>query len=255
MGWKSRAPVVSGPTIAASAALLESLIVAGLTFCGSERRSPVIIYFLGVAGAVVLIFFVVGILLTRKKMDQRHRVNQDLLDAFLEYIPDNVFFKDRDSRFVRISRAMANYCGLADPIEAVDKADSDIFSSEHADQALADEQEIIRSGKPMPAKEEKETWPDGHETWVLTTKVPLKDHAGQVVGTMGIAHDITDRKQAEMRVQYMALHDTLTGLPNRALLEDRLSQATASARREGKSVAVLMLDLDRFKNVNDSLGH
>jgi diguanylate cyclase (GGDEF)-like protein len=72
---------------------------------------------------------------------------------------------------------------------------------------------------------------------------------------MGIAHNITDRKQAEMRVQYMALHDALTGLPNRVLLEDRLGQAIALACRHRKTVAVYMLDLDRFKNVNDSFGH
>ena len=72
---------------------------------------------------------------------------------------------------------------------------------------------------------------------------------------MGIAHNITDRKQAEARVEYMALHDSLTGLPNRVLLEDRLTQAIALARRNQRSVGVLMLDLDRFKSVNDSFGH
>jgi diguanylate cyclase (GGDEF)-like protein len=72
---------------------------------------------------------------------------------------------------------------------------------------------------------------------------------------MGISHDITDRKQAEVRIHHMALHDALTGLPNRGLLEDRLSQAIALATRYQKRVAVFMLDLDRFKNVNDSFGH
>ncbi|MFP5227309.1 MAG: putative bifunctional diguanylate cyclase/phosphodiesterase [Acidobacteriota bacterium] len=255
MGWKWRAPAVSGTTIAALAALLEALIITALTLCGSRRGSLHVIYGLGIAGIAVLILFLAGIVLSRQSAEQRDRVSQDLLDAFLEHIPDNVFFKDRDSRFVRISRSMANYCGLTAPSQAVNKTDRDIFSSEHADHAFADEQEIIRSGNPMLAKEEKETWPDGHETWVLTTKVPLRASTGQIVGTMGIAHDITDRKQAEMRVQYMALHDALTGLPNRALLEDRLSQATALARREGKSLALLLLDIDRFKNINDSFGH
>jgi diguanylate cyclase (GGDEF)-like protein len=90
---------------------------------------------------------------------------------------------------------------------------------------------------------------------VLTTKVPLKDHRGQIIGTMGISQDITGRKEAEARIHHMALHDALTGLPNRALLKDRLAQSIALACRTHDQVAVLMLDLDRFKNVNDSLGH
>jgi predicted signal transduction protein with EAL and GGDEF domain len=141
------------------------------------------------------------------------------------------------------------------PAQAVGKTDSDIFSSEHADQAFSDEQEIIRTGEAKVGIEEKETWPDGHESWVLTTKIPLKDRRGRIIGTMGIAHDITDRKQAEVEIRYMALHDALTGLPNRILLEDRLTQGIALARRSQKSIAVLMLDLDHFKNVNDSFGH
>jgi diguanylate cyclase (GGDEF)-like protein/PAS domain S-box-containing protein len=150
---------------------------------------------------------------------------------------------------------MADYLGLADPAQALGKTDSDFFSSEHADQAFADEQEIMRTGQPKIGLEEKETWPDGHESWALTTKVPLKNRYGKVIGTMGISHNITDRKQADLRIRYMALHDGLTGLPNRILLEDRLAQAIALARRNQQSVAVLMLDLDRFKNVNDSFGH
>jgi len=178
-----------------------------------------------------------------------------LLEAFLEHIPDNVYFKDRDSRFVCISRAMADYLGLASPAQALGKADSDIFSSEHADQAFADEQQIIRTGESKTGIEEKETWPDGRESWALTTKVPLKDRHGKIIGTMGISHNITDRKESELRIRYMALHDALTGLPNRILLEDRLAQAITLARRNQKSVALLMLDLDRFKDINDSFGH
>lgn len=209
---------------------------------------------LSVLGIVALTAVVVLVLL-KSQADHQYQTDRELLEAFLEHIPDNVFFKDRQSRFIRISRAMANYCGLPEPSHAVNKADCDIFTSEHAELAYADEQEIIRTGRPMVGIEEKETWPDGRESWVLTTKVPLRDRRGQIIGTMGIAHNITDRKQAEARLRHMALHDALTGLPNRTLLEDRLGQAIAMAHRGRKGVAVLMLDLDRFKNINDSLGH
>ncbi len=157
---------------------------------------------------------------------------------------------------MRVGRAMAKYVGLSSPAEVVGKADCDIFSAEHAREAFEDEQQIMRTGQAKIGIEEKETWPDGHESWArLTTKVPLKDKRGGIIGTMGISHNITDRKQAEVWVQYMSLHDSLTGLPNRVLLEDRLGQAIALASRNQKSVAVLMFDLDRFKSVNDSFGH
>jgi diguanylate cyclase (GGDEF)-like protein/PAS domain S-box-containing protein len=207
------------------------------------------------AGLLLLVFAVLGLFILEMTVDKQHQLDRILLDAFMEHIPDNVFFKDLDSRFVRISSAMATYCGLADSGQAMHKTDADVFTAEHAQQALADEKEIIRTGCPIIEKEEKETWPDGHETWVLTTKVPLRDRSSQIIGTMGIAHNITDRKQAELRIRHMALHDSLTGLPNRALLEDRLSQAIAWAERNRNRVGLLFLDLDRFKNVNDTFGH
>jgi diguanylate cyclase (GGDEF)-like protein/PAS domain S-box-containing protein len=239
--------------IALSAGLLGGMITLLLLPDSPAQRGSAAVFTIA---AIVLLKLIVGALVILKsRSDRQYQIEQDLLQAFLEHIPDNVFFKDRTSRFIRISRAMADYCGLKDPSAAINKADSDIFTSEHADEAYADEQNIIRTGTPLVGIEEKETWPDGRETWVLTTKVPLRDRRGQIIGTMGIAHNITDRKLAEARLRHMALHDALTGLPNRTLLEDRLGQAIAMAHRNRKQVAVLMLDLDRFKNINDSLGH
>jgi diguanylate cyclase (GGDEF)-like protein/PAS domain S-box-containing protein len=258
MQWKWRTQAVSGIAISFSGVLAEAMILAGLVFYGLApgiRSDPAVIYCFGVAGVGALVLIVVGIIVLRRTENQRHRLDRDLLDAFLEHIPDNVFFKDCDSRFVRISRSMANYCGLVDPADAVNETDSDIFGSEQSDQALADEQEIIRTGLPKIGIEKKETWPDGHETWVLTTKVPIKGDGDEIIGTMGIAHDITDQKRAELQVRYLALHDSLTGLPNRLLLKDRLSQAIALCGRNQRRIGVLILDMNRFKNVNDSFSH
>ena len=124
-------------------------------------------------------------------------LNFNLLNALMEHIPDNIYFKDRGSRFIRINRAAADWYGLDDPAAVVGKSDFDLFTADHAQPAYDDEQDIIRTGKPLLHKEEKETWPDGRETWVDTSKLPLRDHEGNIIGTFGISRDITDRKIAE----------------------------------------------------------
>lgn len=125
----------------------------------------------------------------------------DLLRSLLEGSPDAIYFKDRESRFVMISRGLARLLGLADPQEAYGKRDHDFFTQEHAAQALADERQIMETGEPVIDQVEKETWPDGRITWASSTKLPLRDAAGKTVGTFGISRDITARKIAEQRLQ------------------------------------------------------
>ncbi len=91
-----------------------------------------------------------------------------------------------------------------------------------------------------------------HCEWYNT---PIVDSAGRVTGFASLVHDVTERLNTERTIHYMAHHDALTGLPNRRLMQDRLNQAIMSARRKQRHVAVLFLDLDRFKVVNDTLGH
>jgi PAS domain S-box-containing protein len=115
----------------------------------------------------------------------------------MEHIPDNIYFKGPDSRFIRINKAAAKWFRVGTPAHAVGKDDFDLFTSEHAQAAFEDEQRIIRTGEPIWHLEEKETWPDGRVTWVDTSKLPLRDRAGRIIGTFGISRDITDRKRAE----------------------------------------------------------
>ena len=120
-----------------------------------------------------------------------------LINALMDNVPDHIYFKDTQSRFIRINKAHAISLGLKDPSEAVGKTDFDFFADEHAKKAFEDEQRIIRTGEPLVAIEEKITRRDGSTGWVSTTKVPLRDNTGKIVGTFGISRDITELKKIE----------------------------------------------------------
>jgi PAS domain S-box-containing protein len=120
-----------------------------------------------------------------------------LLHALMDNLPDNIYFKDAASRFLRINKALATSFGLSDPGQAIGKTDFDYFTEEHARPAYRDEQEILRTGQPLVSKEERETWLDGRVSWVSTTKMPFRDRDGKIIGTFGVARNITKPKLAE----------------------------------------------------------
>ena len=124
-----------------------------------------------------------------------------LLHTLMENTPDHIYFKDTESRFIRINKSLADWFGLGHPEDAIGKTDFDFFADEHARLARADEEYIMKSGMPLEGHEEKETWPDGRETWVSTTKEPLRNEDGQIVGTFGISRDITAHKHAEQALR------------------------------------------------------
>ena len=122
---------------------------------------------------------------------------QFLLRTLLDNVPDSIYFKDAKGRFLRSSRAQAKRFGLSDPAEAIGKTDFDFFAREHAEEAFADEQQIVQTGQPLIAIEESSPLADGTERWVSTSKLPLRDKDGDIVGTFGISREITERKRAE----------------------------------------------------------
>jgi len=198
-----------------------------------------------------------------------------LLNSLMDNLPEHIYFKDTHSRFIRISKSLAGAFDLEDPVQAIGKTDFDYFSAEHARTAFDNEKEIMRTGRTLSI-EEKETWPDRPDTWVLTTKMPLYGQDGQVIGTFGISRDITDRKIAEDKLSLQskslqqqiqeinqlqdqlreqACRDALTGLSNRRMMDDVLNQQLDQCQRLSLPFCIFIIDIDNFKYINDEFGH
>lgn len=147
----------------------------------------------------LILIVILGLKSIRRKQSEKSFFQEEhLSSALMDAITDHIYFKDRESRFLKINKAMADWFGLADPSEAIGKTDFTFFSAEHAEKAYRDEQHIIQTGESLINIEEQETWPDNHATWVSTTKVPLRNTNGEIIGTFGISRDITTQKSAEI---------------------------------------------------------
>lgn len=137
----------------------------------------------------------------RKRIEAALEKERFLMRTLADNLPHAIYFKDLQSRFIRINKSLAKSFGLSDPDQAIGKTDFDFFSNEHAAQSLRDEQDLLHDGAPIFSHEEKETWPDGRETWVSTTKMQFKDDAGNIAGTFGISRDITDIMRTRFDLQ------------------------------------------------------
>jgi PAS domain S-box-containing protein len=118
-------------------------------------------------------------------------LEQDLFSFLLEHTPDQIYFKDRGGRFLRVSHAVAQYMHVSGPEDLIGKSDFDFWSQETARECFGDEQRIIQTGEPMVGKIEKLVFPDGRVTWDYTTKLPLKNSKGEIIGICGINKDFT----------------------------------------------------------------
>lgn len=197
-----------------------------------------------------------------------------IIETIMENSQDTIYFKDKDSRFLFNSRAHVCQFGLEDPRALIGKSDYDLYPRDFAESARRDEEEIMRTGKPIIGRIERWIKDNGEVVWFSASKYPLYDDDGQILGTWGTTRDITDLKKAEKELElvnreYEALNtklkelsviDELSGLYNRRHFYDTLSKtmkifSRVRGRGYASSFSLVLIDIDHFKYINDEYGH
>jgi len=207
-----------------------------------------------IAALLAMIAYVALRLAVANREQQALRDTNRFAHEIIDNAGEGIVVYDRELRYVIWNRFMEELTGLP-PKEVVGKSADELFP--HIREQAVDE--MLRralGGETVAAPDVQFTVPQtGRHGWVSAVYRPHSDANGKIVGVIGLIRDITERKSAEQQIEYQAYHDALTGLANRRLFQEHLSLALALAQRRHSFVAVLFLDLDHFKIVNDSLGH
>lgn len=192
--------------------------------------------------------------LSEHSLEQAIRDSSERLAQVIDTVPAMISATDAEGRFLFMNAYQSALIG-ADPSGIVGRSAIELLGEEVGHRHKALDRLVMESGKPLHSFEEEVVDRTGAKRTFLTTKSPLRDAGERATGVLTSAIDITDRKLAEKHVLHAAQHDALTGLPNRALLRDRLRREVTRARRGDRRFALHLLDLDGFKGVNDLVGH
>ncbi len=194
------------------------------------------------------------IALGRSRADQALRESEKLLSDILENVSAYIYVKDTQGRYL-FANGLLRKLFDAPMEEIVGYDDYKFFDAATAAERREDDLRVLQGGETVQAEEVSLNILTGLTAVYLSVKLPLRHEDGSIYALCGISTDITERKDIEEHMRHMAQYDGLTHLPNRALFSDRLQQALAAAKRERNHLALMFLDLDKFKPINDTYGH
>lgn len=197
-----------------------------------------------------------------------------LMRTIMANSQDTIYFKDKNSRFLFNSKAHLEQFGLDNPNDVIGKTDYDFYPKSFAENALRDEQEIMRTGRPIIGRIERWEKDDGEVVWFSASKYPLYDDSGNIIGTWGTTRNITDLKNAEKELEHvnqeyevlnnklkeLSVIDELSGLHNRRHFYETLTKtmkifSRVRGRGYSSTFSLVLMDIDDFKDINDNYGH
>ena len=163
-----------------------------------------------------------------QRLKDKYESSEHYVEMLMENVPANIYFKDRESRFVRVNRSQAHWAGMGDPADLVGRTDHEFFDATHADQALEDERKIMETGQPIVGYVERDTFPNGEAAYVLTTKMPFRNREGKIIGTFGISNNVNElvETQQALERERNVLRALIDSIPDQIFVKDAKGRFT-----------------------------
>jgi diguanylate cyclase (GGDEF)-like protein/PAS domain S-box-containing protein len=212
---------------------------------------------IAVATVIALLLAITFSFLLRYQVGQRTRslaASENRLDTILNSVEAYIYIKDRQLRYQYANRKVSDMLGLG-ASDIIGKTDAEFFDAATCEHLRANDLRVIEKGERVADEESNAIPGEADKHTFLSVKLPLRNPDGSIYALCGISTDITEHKQIRNQLHQLAFFDPLTGLANRRLILDRLEHAMATHSRTGYQGALILIDLDNFKVINDTLGH
>lgn len=218
----------------------------------SQKRNMLFLWTALITQLLVITLLVWNIL-HRRKAEKSLQEKTTILEGLLNSIPDLIFFKDKKGTYLGCNEQFAHFAGKT-PQDIIGSNDYQLFEDKKAKFFHQTDAQVV-ANRQLVHSEEWTRFPDGSNHLLDKLKAPLLNSKQEFIGVLGISRDITERHENEQRIKFLAYFDPLTNLPNRYLFQEKFTEISQQLASKEQLAALVIIDLDHFKNINDARGH